>query len=109
MPKKLPYPVKALIVARGWTQKDVAEQVGVNQHTFGRIIGGSVEPWPALVQKLEELLGVPGDDLFRDTDGDPSSVVLEHVRRTTKASGVPVRLEDETTIANIAKLIGGAA
>lgn len=59
-----PHPAKAMIVGRGYLLREAAEAVGVNAHTFGRILNGYGTPWPALRQRLAEFLEVPEDELF---------------------------------------------
>lgn len=55
----LPYPAKAIIVARGERLTDVAAAVECNPGTFGRAINRHAEPWPALRRRVAEYLGLP--------------------------------------------------
>jgi transcriptional regulator with XRE-family HTH domain len=64
--KPVPQPAKAILIARGETIKEGAEAVGVNAHTFGRVLNGHVAPWPRLRQALADYLGEPVEVLFRD-------------------------------------------
>ena len=68
MEPRLPHPVKAVIVGRGLRQKDVAAAVGVNAHSFGRIVNGRAEAWPSLRQRLSDYLDLPDHELWRDPE-----------------------------------------
>lgn len=61
-----PHPAKAEIVSRGFKIKDVASAVGVNAHTFGRVLNGHLAPWPALTERLAVFLDVPADQLWHN-------------------------------------------
>ncbi len=60
----VPHPAKAVIVGRGLTIAQTAEDVGVNSHTLGRVLNRQVAPWPALRSRLAEHLGLPESELF---------------------------------------------
>jgi len=64
--RQVPHPAKALIVGRGERINEAATEVGCNPHTFGRVLNGYVEPWPALRQKLADHLGVSDAELWHD-------------------------------------------
>lgn len=65
---RLPHPAKAIIVSRGLTLRTVATEVGVNSHTFGRVLNGHESPWPALRRRLSAYLEVPADELWHDDE-----------------------------------------
>lgn len=56
--------VKALRTARGWTQAQLAERVGVTQGAVGHWELGHREPLASSAWRLSKALGVPMEDLF---------------------------------------------
>lgn len=49
-----------------WTQKEVANKVGVSQQTISLIETGKRRPTIELAKKLEILFNVPMEELFKD-------------------------------------------
>lgn len=93
-----PQPAKALLALRDRTVRDVARELDVSAHYLGRVLNGLVRPSQRLTERLAAILDVEPAELFCD-DGD---VVVQLVRRTTTASGVPERVEDTGTAAQVA-------
>lgn len=90
-----PAPAKALIVASGRSQTDVARAIHTHPNLLNRVLNGRAAPWPALIARLAEELGVDPHDLF---DGE---VV---VRRS--GEDIAANLSDETAI-RLAEILGG--
>ncbi len=72
-PARLPQPtVRQLRQARGWTQQDVAEQLGVDRDMVSRWERGERVPRARMRQRLEELFGVGvGEIAFGQMDEQP--------------------------------------
>lgn len=51
-------------IKNGFTQKDVAERLGVKQAAVSAWEHGLSVPRPHTMQKIEDLYGVPKDQLF---------------------------------------------
>ena len=49
---------------RGWTQAQLAEEVGVSRQTINSIETGRFEPGLSLALKLARLFGTPVDAIF---------------------------------------------
>ena len=49
---------------RGWTQAQLAEQVGVSRQTINSIETGRFEPSLTLAMKLAQLFGAPVERIF---------------------------------------------
>lgn len=62
----VPHPAKAEIVARGLTQKQVAQEVGINANLFTQVLNRRRSSWPALRARLADYLDLPEDDLFTE-------------------------------------------
>lgn len=104
MPRKLPHPAKAVIVGRGEQLNEVAAACDINPGTFGRILNGYVEAYPALRKKLSEYLGKPESELFYDRDADLERLVSD----TRAAQGLPPTITDPSVLAQIAALLVAA-
>lgn len=52
---------------RGWSQRDLARETGVNTDTISGIETGQHEPRPSTLRKLAEGLGIEVRDLFMDS------------------------------------------
>lgn len=50
--------------ARGLTQEELANLLGVARSTLSNVENGYVQPWPRLRVRAAQLLGVPVDALF---------------------------------------------
>lgn len=61
-----PHPVKAVLAARGETQKHLAAAVKVTPGTLVQVVNGHHASWPALRRRIAEYLEVPERDLFPD-------------------------------------------
>ena len=75
---------------KGWSQRDLARETGVNTDTISGIETGQHEPRPSTLRKLAEGLGVEVRDLFMEPvlpkapareAGQPESTTPIHVRR----------------------------
>src|SRR5262245_57545249 len=99
-----PQPAKALLALRDLRQADVARSLDVSPHWLGRCLNGRERPSADIVRRLAELLGVPEPGLFVD---DADDVVVQLVRRTAAASGVPERLEDVAAAEMVAAVLRG--
>jgi transcriptional regulator with XRE-family HTH domain len=60
------HPVKTALAARGETQKQLAEAIGVAPGTVSLILNGRLEPWPAIRRKIADHVQAPEDQLFLD-------------------------------------------
>ena len=61
-------PIKGVLALRRITIRELSRAVKVNPNTLGRIINGSVEPWPALRRRCAEHLEIPEVELFRGSE-----------------------------------------
>lgn len=79
MPKVVPrpQPVRAVLADRRITVKALAQSVGVNPHSLGRIVNGYNEPWPALRRRIAETLELPEAALFRDFQATAASLGID--------------------------------
>lgn len=57
--------MKELRLERGWTQKEVAEKIGVTKSTVNLLESGLRKPSYEVLVKLEALFGVTHNVLFR--------------------------------------------
>lgn len=62
--------LRALRVERGFTQKQVAEMLGIDRTTYAKYEAGANEPGIAMIKRLAEAFGVTTDYLLELTD-DP--------------------------------------
>lgn len=99
-----PQPIKAILVLRDLEIRELASHVGRSKAWIGRVVNGREVPSAELAQAIADYLDLPADQLFSD---DPEGVVLSFVKRTTAASGVPERIEDDATAEGIAHLLRG--
>lgn len=60
----MPIELKIARIRKGLTQKDVAEKLQVTQQTVGAWERGLSLPRPHKMQQIEDLYGVPKDQLF---------------------------------------------
>lgn len=97
-----PHPAKAIIVGRGLTQRVVAEAVGCNPHTFGRVLNGRVDAWPALRAKLAAYLGVAEPDLFTRPEVTEASVAAERA-----AQGLGATVTDRDALGAVSAAFRG--
>ncbi len=58
--------IKAERRLKGWSQKDLAEESGVNQDTISGVESGRHEPRPSTLRKLAAALGVEVADFFKE-------------------------------------------
>jgi transcriptional regulator with XRE-family HTH domain len=56
--------LKAARVLRGWTQLQLAEKVGLQEHDVSRLETGRTEADAELKQRIAEALGKPTFELF---------------------------------------------
>jgi len=61
-----PQPIKAILAERRIPNTDLSARVGCNPSTLGRVINGYLYPWPALVRRCSDHLGLPESELFRE-------------------------------------------
>ena len=59
-----PHPVKTAICERGWTQRSVAEQIGLSPKILYGVLQYRNASWPKLRRELADLLELPEDELF---------------------------------------------
>lgn len=60
----MPTELKIERIRNGFTQRDVAERLGVKQATVSAWEHGLSVPRPHTMQEIEDLYGVPKDQLF---------------------------------------------
>jgi transcriptional regulator with XRE-family HTH domain len=65
---RVPHPAKAVIVARGERQCDVADAVGIKPASLSLVLNRRVASWPAIRTRLSEYLGLPESELFLNDD-----------------------------------------
>jgi hypothetical protein len=65
---RVPHPAKAIIVARGERQTDVAAAVGYTPGSLNLVLNRRVASWPAIRARLSEYLGLPESELFLNDD-----------------------------------------
>jgi transcriptional regulator with XRE-family HTH domain len=88
---------------RGWSQRDLARETGVNTDTISGIETGQHEPRPSTLRKLAEGLGIEVRDLFMELTlpkapareaGQPEEEILNsvqqeqpgrHIKRTVRS------------------------
>ncbi len=64
--------VRALRAARGWTQAELAERLGVSRQTVISIETGRYEPSLSLAFKFAEVFGLRIEEIFfPDAEGKP--------------------------------------
>lgn len=56
--------LKTLRTKKGWTQKDVAQLLGVDRTTYAKYEAGSSEPSFEMLKKLTDVYSVPADTLL---------------------------------------------
>jgi putative transcriptional regulator len=69
MTERLANTLKEERTARGWTQADLAEQVGVSRKTINTVENGVFVPSTILALKLAAALERSAEQLFRLEDG----------------------------------------
>ena len=86
---------------RGWSQRDLARETGVNTDTISGIETGQHEPRPSTLRKLAEGLGIEVRDFFMEP-ALPKAPAREagqpKEEETTAQAAVPPSEEDETVI-----------
>ena len=63
-------------MARGFTQEQAAEKLGVSQPTYQRWEAGTRTPRAANLVKIAELYGVPMDSLLGEGSGDQDAPIV---------------------------------
>jgi putative transcriptional regulator len=58
--------LKALRVAKGWSQGELARRTGVTRQTINAVEGDKYDPSLPLAMRCARLLGVPVETLFTD-------------------------------------------
>jgi transcriptional regulator with XRE-family HTH domain len=58
------YRLKAARVLRGWTQRQLAEKLGVEEHDVSRLETGRTQADPEMKRRVAEALGKPAFELF---------------------------------------------
>jgi transcriptional regulator with XRE-family HTH domain len=111
-----PHLVKGILAARGISNRQLAEQLGVSETYIGRILNGYVHPVPAGVSKrVADLLGLPAEDLFHSGEpscGRPVTVETDlaaFVEASRLAQGLPPRVTDPAMLAKVASILASAA
>ena len=94
-------PLSIALAARDRTQDDLAKAVDCSPAWIGELVRGRGRPSRELAARISDVLDVDADDLFGETTG----IVVEFVRRTTSASGVPARLEDVAVADTVARAL----
>jgi transcriptional regulator with XRE-family HTH domain len=56
---------------RGWTQQDVAKQLGITASSYGMFELGTRTPRLPVMRKLERLFGIPWYEMFPDKANIP--------------------------------------
>ena len=64
--------LRVLRAARGWTQGDLADRLGVSRQTVNAIETGKYDPSLPLAMKLGRLFETPVEALFHDDEADGS-------------------------------------
>lgn len=87
--------LKTLRTKKGWTQKDVAQLLGVDRTTYAKYEAGSSEPSFEMLKKITDVYGVPADMLLGWPNVTGKSVgqivpVLGDV-----AAGIPIEAETD--------------
>lgn len=62
--------IRDVRAARGWSQKELAEQLGVSRQTINALETGKWDPSLRLAFKAAAVLGEPIDTLFDATDAE---------------------------------------
>ncbi len=73
--------IKEQLVDRGWTQKRLAQEMGISEKHMSRLIQGKVPLTAAMAQRLEDALGIPASfwvGLEADFRADLAHVRLEN-------------------------------
>jgi transcriptional regulator with XRE-family HTH domain len=97
-----PQPAKAVLALRGITNAQIARDLGYTEHWVGRVLNGREKVSDEFVDRLGQYLGEDVSGLFVT---DPENIVLEFVRKTTEASGVPLQLEEPGAVERVARAL----
>jgi putative transcriptional regulator len=73
MPETIRNLVKELRIARGWTQQDLAEAVGVSRQSINSIERNRYVPSLQLALTFARVFDCATDDLFQLVSDEPSS------------------------------------
>lgn len=68
--------VRQLRTERGWTQADLAEQLGVSRQTVNSLEKGRYDPSLPLAFRIGRVLDKPIEQIFFDTPAEPRSDVI---------------------------------
>ena len=71
-----PQPARVLLRKRGYSLKGLAEEIGVPEGHFRKVINGHTRPRPEILAELPRIVGIPATRLFSELmlakDYDPS-------------------------------------
>ena len=70
--------LKAIMLERGLTQRELAQKINQSSSTISQILGGFRKPWPKLRREIAEALQVPEGKLFNE-EGDCIKTSKEYV------------------------------
>ena len=59
--------LRELRAARGWSQADLAEKLGVSRQSVNALETGKYDPSLPLAFRIARLFGAPIEDIFTDT------------------------------------------
>lgn len=99
-----PYPAKAELARRRIPLTHVAKASGYCPAWVGRVLNGYVKPPTRLIEAVADLTGLPAEALF-PADAPVTHVVMA-VLRSRLEQGLPPTVEDPTTLAKVATLMG---
>jgi transcriptional regulator with XRE-family HTH domain len=84
---------------------DIAAAVGCSPAYIGQVLNGAVAPSERVRRGIAEFLGEAEDELFRSDVADEFAAVAEFVARTSRASNVPLKVEDADAADRVASLL----
>lgn len=88
--------IKAIRIAKGMTQKQVAEKCKMADSAIRKYESGKVDPKPKTIQRIADALGVPASDLFDDDYVNIAQLVYDAARSITSVSENAVKSISET-------------
>lgn len=83
-------PAKLVLIARGITQRQAAQDIGVTSQYFGRVVNGYAKPSQHFRDELARYLGLSPHELFSGAPCrcrvDPSPAQIEALLRASAAA-----------------------
>ncbi len=58
------HPVKVALAIEGFTQRRLAEEVGISAGTLSHVLNGHQQAWPSLRKRISKALDRPESELF---------------------------------------------